>query len=229
MFEELKTYISSLISTQEAGTLLWYAIQAKKYQHGDILTTSNNIPAYNTVDEEKQLIKYISVVEELQTIGGNDRLVLSFKVATQGVAGEITMLTNDELLGFKSYLNKIKFAGTFIQVQSSEATKIAYSVTVDVDKTVINDSGAMIDGSTTTPMIDALQVFHSNKNENNFNSYLYKNKAEDALQQLTGVVDAEITEARYFDGANWVVFDRKLLSQAGYEELSVDDTIITII
>lgn len=212
--ELIRQEIQALIDNREPGGLAWYREKVLAYQHGDVLTIINNRPTYLVIDTQKQLVKHVSVVETFT----NGTLLVK-------IAGDnLTQLSSDVVAGIATYLQRVKVAGTLITVQSLPADMVAYNITVEVDKSVIDASGKAINGSD-TPIYDAIDKFHKNID---FNDVLYLSKVTDALQAVGGVLDVEITESRYFD-TTWKVIDRKYSSKAGYVNLDRNNSNLTIV
>ena len=214
----LQEEVQTLIDDREPGGKEWYRERVMAYQHGDSLVVINNRPGYSVIDETKQIVKHVSVVEE-QPNGA-----LLIKAARND--GSIIQLSVDEVAGLTAYLSRVKVAGTLITVQSLLPNQVAYDVVVEVDKSVLNETGQRVDGSADTPVFDTLEVFHQ---DIDFNDILYLSRATDALQEIEGVIDVQITAASYFDGTDWVAIDRKYASEAGYVRLDIDQSNLTII
>lgn len=90
-----------------------------QFQKGDELTIREDGLAfgYNEIDETKRIISQVSYSESSSDVNLDNKLIL--KVA-QGEKGHLSPVSGDDLVLITSYLNTIKFAGTRIEVTSSE-------------------------------------------------------------------------------------------------------------
>lgn len=109
--------ISETINKRINGTPDYYARALLQYQKGDELTVREDGLAfgYASVDESKQIITQVSYEESTDDVNLDSKLVL--KVAT-GDKGNLSAIPADELVQIRTYLNRIKFAGTRIEVTS---------------------------------------------------------------------------------------------------------------
>ncbi len=114
-WDETKDELDLKASQAVAGTNDWYALKALEFQYGDDLQVINGQPSYPVIDESKRIIKFSSYSEDL-TFGAT-----IIKVAKDDGSGNPARLTNDELIAFKYYLNKRKFAGTRVTGASQDS------------------------------------------------------------------------------------------------------------
>lgn len=220
--DDHKAMVEALIVEQEAGGLTWYRDRVLDYQHGDSLQVIENRLSYSAVDDSKKIVAHASVDESLN---GNGETQLEIKVA-KSIDGTLTVLDAQELAGLSTYLRVIKYAGTIINLQSLPANLVAYDVTVTIDQAVIDSEGKMIDGSTETPIFDAIDIQNNNPDGE---VELHVSTVEDVLQGVTGVVRARVTQARYYDGAAWQVFAVSYKSEASYVNLDRGQSNITYV
>ncbi len=217
MVDQHKAETDLKIVQQETGTLSWYRDKVLAYQHGDPLTLINNVPGYNLPDPAKQIIAHASL-KEVQV---NDETVIDIKVAKAN-GDDLEAIDVLELAGLQTYLAKIKFAGTKLLVQSLPPDQVYYDLDIEVDQTIIGLDGKRLDGTTDTPILDAIGAFHKSIGED---GVLYLSKVVDALQSISGVIDVEMSAAFYSDNG-WQAINRKWESPATYMELDVGQTII---
>ena len=212
-----KQEVEANINTQAFRGLDWYKDKVLQYQHGDSLVVAANQVVYPAIDPTKRIIAQVAIVES-QTNGS-----LEIKVAKD--ANGLTALSADELAGLQTYLNRIKIAGTLVTTTSGNAVLVRYNVNVEVDKLVLNGQAARIDGTTTTPVQEALEAFHQSLE---FNGTLFLSKATNAVQDVEGIIDVELT-ATYSDGVSWLPITRKLLPTSGYVSLYQEMTTINVL
>jgi len=228
MFMTHKQEVEELIQQDDFINLAWYENNMKGYQFGDSAIVTNNRIGYAITDEDKQIIKFVSAKEIEETVDGNTKYTVLIKVAKEE-NGAIAQLNTDEYSGANSYLRDFKVPGTSVRLETSEADKVSYTIDIERNPQILDADLKRIDGTDNTPIITALKAYHDDKNRNDFNTTLYLSRVTDALQAVEGVVDVEITEARYFDGTSFVPFSRKWEGNAGYEELDVDSLIINVV
>lgn len=212
--DQHKLDVQQLIDEQQNGIIDWYKEQILAYQHGDDVVVQNNRIIYETIDPAKQIIKQVDIDES--AVDGS----LTVKVAK---GNPLEPLTATELAGLQAYLARIKIAGTLITVASDPAILVRYTVGVEIDRLILNDNVERLDGTTTTPVQDALEAFHKSLQ---FNGTLYLSKASNAVQTVDGILDVQLT-AEYFNGSTWVAINRKFEPASGY--VSLDSTTLNVL
>ena len=124
--------ISKTISNRINGTPIYYIRAIKQYQKGDELMVREDGVAfgYAEVDTTKQIITQASYIESSSDVNLDNKLIL--KVAT-GDSGDLHAIDYEELVLIQSYINKIKFAGTRIEVTSQKGDLLIPRVSVYYD------------------------------------------------------------------------------------------------
>lgn len=127
--------ISNVINSRVNGTPAFYVNALLQYQKGDELTVREDGLAfgYASVDEGKRIITQASYSESTQDENIDNKLIL--KVAT-GTAGELHALDGEELPLLRAYIDKIKFAGTRVEITSLEGDVLIPRVSVYYDGAV---------------------------------------------------------------------------------------------
>lgn len=124
--------ISTAINGRVNGTPTFYANALLQYQQGDELSVREDGLAfgYANVDETKRIITQVSYIESTDDVNLDSKLIL--KVAT-GEKGHLTPLPVSEMIPVNAYINKLKFAGTRIEVISREGDVLIPRITVYYD------------------------------------------------------------------------------------------------
>lgn len=124
--------ISTAINQRVNGTPTFYANALLQYQQGDELTVREDGLAfgYAGVDETKRIITQVSYIESTDDTNLDSKLIL--KVAT-GEKGHLEPLSPAELIPVNAYINKMKFAGTRIEVISREGDVLIPHISVFYD------------------------------------------------------------------------------------------------
>lgn len=185
LFDSHKEEITSLIAAQRLGSLQWYVAQAKAYQHGDSLSWNNSSYRfeYNALDSDKQIISQSAAIE----VSGK----LVVKVAKSGTSG-LVPLAAAEKTAFSEYMDKIKFAGTRVQVISEQADDLQLDMHVVYDPLVFSNTGESLENSGSFPVEAAVKNFVQFLP---FNAAFVANELETAIKQVEGVSDVIIKEA----------------------------------
>jgi len=119
-FDLFKTEVDATIKSGVAGTLLWTAAIAKKYQYGDSLSyTADFLPYYATIDTTKQIVKYAAVSDV------NGVVVLR---AAKMVSAAPAKLASGELSGLTTYMLAVKPAGIQMVVRTADADSVLVNV-----------------------------------------------------------------------------------------------------
>lgn len=128
--------ISKVINNRINGTPTYYINALKQYQKGDELLVREDGLAfgYAEPDSTKQIVTQASYMESHSDVNLDNKLIL--KVAT-GEKGNLHAIDIEELIMIQAYINKIKFAGTRIEVTSQEGDVLIPRVSVYYDGAVM--------------------------------------------------------------------------------------------
>lgn len=182
LFDRHKKDVDEQISRNIVPTLRWYHAQALAFQYGDELVYDEATHSfkYLLADDTKRVIRYCAVQD-----AGN---TLSVLVATD-VDGKPGVVSEDILKAFKAYLNTIKIAGILLNIRSLPADKIRIRAKVYVSLMSMDSTGKRInDGS--KPVEEAIERYLNNIV---YGGTFNKTKCVDAIQQVEGVTDVELT------------------------------------
>lgn len=170
--------INDIIKDRINGTPSYYVNAALKYQHGDKLKIKDDGLGfgYEKTDETKRIITQASYQESSNPQSLDTKLIL--KVAT-GTNGKLSPLTEDQLTQVTAYINKIKFAGTYIEVVSRKGDIIIPRLTVFYD-------GSVMEEAMRSALDDALNKFIM---ETKFNSAIYVSSIVSCLMAVEHVTD----------------------------------------
>lgn len=180
MMDLFKAEIESILATLKPGTLLWYQEMCKAFQYGDNIVFTNSKYLYETIDEDKKIIKQCSVTE------GNKGLVI--KIAKEE-NDELVPLSSAEHDAFEAYVRLMKYAGTRISIVNSEANKLHVVLTVYYDPLILAADGTDITESN-YPVVEAIEAY---LRALPFNGRLKKSALLAAILAVEGVYDANIT------------------------------------
>lgn len=176
--------ISETINKRINGTPDYYARALLQYQKGDELTVREDGLAfgYASVDESKRIITQVSYEESTDDVNLDSKLVL--KVAT-GEKGNLSAIAADELVQIRIYLNRIKFAGTRVEVTSLPGDLLVPRLSVYWD-------GAVPETEVYDNIEAALNEYMMNID---FNAGIYVSKVIAAIRSAAHVTDVWIDEA----------------------------------
>lgn len=181
MFDVFRKDVDEQIAQNIVPTIRWYHTQALQFQYGDRLVYDEQVEAfkYPISNESKRVIKYCAVKDR----GG------SIQILVGGESGGLpSVLSNDILTAFKSYMNEVKIAGIILAIQSLPADNIRITAIIQVDPQIISTGGQQIsDGS--YPVRDAINEYlHGIVYGGTFN----KTKCVDMIQNVVGVIDVTL-------------------------------------
>ncbi|RHH14333.1 hypothetical protein DW228_05920 [Bacteroides fragilis] len=175
--------ISNVINSRVNGTPTYYANALLQYQKGDTLTVREDGLAfgYADIDETKRIITQVSYTESSDDRNLDSKLIL--KVAT-GENGNLTAISQEELVPIISYINKIKFAGTRVEVISHDGDVLVPRLTVYYD-------GAIPESDVYTNIEEKLKEYIMNIP---FDSSIYVSKVIESIRSAGHVTDVYIDE-----------------------------------
>lgn len=158
-----------------AGTRLWFAYIAKRYQHGDVLEFDEAfVPKYPTQDPAAQIISYAAVTESSAGV--------LLRVAKRQNSLPVK-LSASELAGLTYYMNEVKPAGMPLVVRSTDAD------VVQVTAQVFYQAGYV----PSTIVSQCVSQITSMLTNASFGEALRVNAVEDAMQAVTGVTNVRLT------------------------------------
>ena len=173
--------ISEAINGRINGTPAYYANALLQYQQGDELTVREDGLAfgYANIDETKRIVTQVSYMESTDDQNLDSKLIL--KVAT-GAKGSLSAIPPKELAPINAYINKLKFAGTRVEVISTKGDVLIPRLTVFHDGTVpeseVYDS---IEEQLNAYMMDI-----------DFDAAVYVSRLTDAIRRAKHVTDVHI-------------------------------------
>ncbi len=176
--------ISNTINNQVNGTPNYYANALLQYQKGDTLMVREDGLAfgYATVDETKHIITQVSYSESSSDVNLDNKLVL--KVAT-GQKGNLSAILQEDLVLINAYINKIKFAGTRIEVTSHNGDVLIPRISVYYD-------GAVLESEIYDAIESKLNEYIMNIE---FDSGIYVTKVIEAIKKVEHVTDVYIDDS----------------------------------
>jgi hypothetical protein len=217
LWDLFRSEIELKIKNAIAGTLGWYQSQVFLFQFGDnlIYNQSNGQYQYAAIDAIKQIVKRCAVNEAQNGY-------LLFKVAKLN-NNLPEALSNTEAAALSSYLDKIRFAGTKIQVVTGngDLIRIEFVIIYDpiIPQSIIH-----------TNVKATIQAFVT---ELAYNAEFRVIRLIDAIQSVDGVVDVTSSnvQTRLSLSAPWVVIPVSHIPNYGYYQLDnslgnkLDDTL----
>lgn len=173
--------ISKVINNRINGTPTYYINALKQYQKGDeILVREDGLAfGYAETDSTKQIVTQASYMESHSDVNLDNKLIL--KVAT-GDKGSLHAIDIEELTMIQAYINKIKFAGTRIEVTSGEGDVLVPQVSVYYD-------GAVMESVVYDLIEEQLNVFMQ---DIKFDSTIYVSDIIAAIRSAEHVTDVYI-------------------------------------
>lgn len=205
LFDYHRDEVLSIVATQKPHSLQWYVTKARLFQVGVPLPEDSDTYATTTDDPSIAIVKYAAAIELSNMI--------RIKAAKES-GDALAALSPGELSSFTGYMNKIKDAGIRLQVTSGNPDVLQLAINVYYDPLVLSASGARLDGSSSTPILSAVNAFLKNLP---FNGVFILNDFITALQAIEGVKIGHIVTAQ----ANYALtpflpIDVKYTPDAGY-------------
>ncbi len=211
LFDLFKTDVTEIVRSEKAHTLAWYVTKAKAYQHGVSLPADTDVYAVvPPVDEAVLIVAAASATE-------SNLNVIRVKAA-KGEPGALEALSAPELTGLRAYMKRIKDAGVRLNVTSDDPDDLKVGMRLYYNPLILDSDGARLDGTSDTPVKDAINAYLSNLP---FNGEFSQNAFVDAIQAVEGVVFVEVLtlEANY-GSTPYVPIPVAYLPDAGYMVLN---------
>lgn len=173
--------ISEAINGRINGTPAYYANSLLQYQQGDELTVREDGLAfgYANIDETKRIVTQVSYMESTDDRNLDSKLIL--KVAT-GAKGSLSAIPPKELAPINAYINKLKFAGTRVEVISTKGDVLIPRLTVFHD-------GAVPESEVYDSIEEQLNAYMM---DIDFDAAVYVSRLTDAIRRAKHVTDVHI-------------------------------------
>lgn len=174
--ESWRSDVESAAAANRYGTKEWWHAKVKAWQDGDMVQVLDGVVAYPIVDETKQKITFVALVEEGRT--------LYAKVA-QGSVGALSSLTQEEVERLQDYINDIKPIGIRAVAQSFDGDQI------NIPSLIIYYDGERNKTEVETEIRAAINSYLANIV---FGGKIYKSKIIEAIAAVSGVKDVLLTQ-----------------------------------
>lgn len=219
LLDIFKIEVDETISKLKPHSLRWYAEKSKLFQYGyDLLPETDYYDNSNLTDDQVQNSRIISYAAVIELTRG-----LRIKVAkTAGT--DLGPLDSQELDSFIAYMKEVKDAGVKLNITSTNADSLLLDIKIIFDPLVINSLGQRIDGTSLTPVPDAIRKHLRNLP---FNGVFSVQKMVDAIQAVEGVVDLNVNQVQSKYGAlPFTSVNISVVPDSGY--LRIDDADLTL-
>jgi hypothetical protein len=203
LFDRHKEDVNAALAKAKPGTAEWYAGKVKEFQQGDQLLVDDEGIHYPSGSSGLKLVFQATAKENDQT----GKLFIKVAAADAVAPGGLRALTAAELTQVRGYLNRIRFAGTRIELVSRDADLLRIAGQIYYDPLL---DLASVKASVRASLVGYLQKL-------DFDGQVFKARLEDAIQLATGVKSLEITavSARSGQGQS-VTITRVYETEAGY-------------
>ncbi|WP_188556484.1 hypothetical protein [Hymenobacter glacieicola] len=202
LWDRFRADVDRIVALAPVGTPAWYVAMAKFWQAGDELLVVNNTVGYEVGTSGPKLVTQATAKENPNT----GRLFI--KVAKAGsAAGTLAPLSDAELTQLRGFFDRVRFAGTRLEVVSREADRL--QLTGEVYYNPLLDLA-----SVKAAVRSALQRYLG---QLEFDGQVYVSRLVDAIQAVSGVKDVLLSRVAARVGqAAPVVFGRVYETAAGY-------------
>ncbi|MBS0647400.1 MAG: nucleotidyltransferase [Verrucomicrobia bacterium] len=220
LHDTFKSDVDETISRLKPHSLRWYAEKAKNFQNGYNLVPEADYYDNTGIDpdliEASKIIAYAAVVEQTRGV--------RIKVA-KNLGTDLGPTAQTELFSFTAYMKEIKDAGVKVRITTGPADDLKMSLRVIYNPLVLNAAGERIDGTSATPVPDAIREHLKNLP---FNGVFSIQKLVDAIQAVEGVSDLNVDSITSRYGAlPYTAINVSLVPDAGYLRITDENLTIT--
>lgn len=210
LWDTYRDDVDSSLLLLKPHTARWYAEKARAFQYGFSLVDGEDY--YDNTGIDPDTVAASQVVAQAAVVDQNGQLVIK---ANREISGDLEPLSVAQFDAFEGYMGQIKDAGIKVQILSFQADKLKLEIDVYYDPLVIGPDGARLDGTSTTPVKDAIQVF---LRALPFDGEFVKAHLIDAIQAVDGVFVPEprSCQATRFDSASFSSVDIAYQPYSGF-------------
>ncbi len=210
LWDRHRVDVDAIVARAAVGTPGWYADRAKEWQKDDgtLAVQPSGAIGYATLNPAARIITQATAKENAQT---GKLFIKGAKAGT--TAGTLAALSNAELVEVRGYFDRIRFAGTRLEVVSRDADRLQVSGIVYYDPLLDLTAVQAAVGTAARTYLAALD----------FDGQVYVSRFTDYLQAVAGVRDvAPLALAARVGTAAPLAFDRVYETAAGY--IVLEDT-----
>lgn len=232
IFDTHKADTEAVITSKTPHWPSWYSGKALAFQYGHSLLIDSD--KYLVDDPDARIIAYAASVE---TFDG----YLKIKVAKSS-SGTLDKLSGEwpnngssapmsdasggsgEKLAFYMYMQQIKDAGVKLRFVSQDPDHLRLVIDAYYDPMVLDNEGKRLDGTTNTPLQDAIDSYIENLP---FNGEYSNMALTDVMQAVEGIKIPQILSAESYWGAyDWAAISAKYNPEAGWMKIYDGDLTI---
>lgn len=217
LFDIFKTEVDYTIAQDKTHRPQWYVNKAKAFQYGYNLVAEqdyyDNTGIADDLIAASKIVAYAAIVEEP-----------SIRMKVAKLSGtNLAKLTVPELAAFVAYMKRVKDTGVKLHggtltspatITSTDPDKLRLVVRVKYNPLVLNTTGARIDGTSPTPVKDAVKSYINNLE---FNGVFDVQKLERAMLDVDGVTSLKIDQIQTKYGAlAFTAVDIDFVPDSGY-------------
>lgn len=221
------------MAKQKIHSKQWYRQKAIDFLFGfAVKAGTDEFDTEDATDEEIEAAKVVKQAACIKMISSSGYGILRVKAATEDGDGNLQPLPVEQFEALKYYFMRYAVdAGTQLRVTTGNADDLLLRLDVYYDPLVISTTGARLDGTADTPVLDAINEYLKSLE---FNGALYISDLIAAIRQVDGVRLAKCLEARSKYGAydynadviNAGLIDEIRVADAGYMKL--DENVLQI-
>lgn len=178
ILDSLKADIEEIADSAAAGNNKWLQNRMFEFQYGDVVTLTDGVPSYTTVDESKRIITQCAVKD----IGNG---IVAIKVA-KGEAAPFVPLEAAELTALQNY-----YYGTATTEGIGFSGVKAQFITLNPDRLCVSADiyfyGQYVEATVKAAVIAAINTFLSSFADEAFGGRVYLIRLVDAIQAVEGV------------------------------------------
>lgn len=233
LFIVFRTELETEMAKQKIHSKQWYRQKAIDFLFGfAVKPGTDEFDTEGAADEEIAAAKVVKQAACIKMISSSGYGILRVKVATEDGDGNLQKLPAEQYEALKYYFMRYAVdAGTQLKVTTGDADDLLLKLDVYYDPLVISTTGARLDGTADTPVLDAINEYLKSLE---FNGALYVSDLIAAIRQVDGVRLAKCLEARSKYGSydynadvlNAGLIDEIRVADSGY--MKIDESVLQI-
>lgn len=220
LFELHKNEVQNLLDNQIITNLAYYRNLLFNYRDGHTFDREA-LQYIGTYTEEQIISSKIIKRVAIQSVRIENVNTLYVKLATEDESGKLIKIDSQTLDRIEDYVF-VNSNAIQIVYFSEDADKLRLEINVFIDPSIIGVDGARIDGTSNTPIPDAITSFLENKNFK-FDGEIILAQLVNTIQEVEGVENEAVrivkAEASFKRDVEFKEFKERYTAQSGYYEL----------
>lgn len=210
------------MAKQKVHSKQWYRQKALDFQYGfSVIPGTDQFDNTGKSEDEIEGSKIVAQAACIKMISSSGYGILRVKAAKL-VGAELEQLSEPELSALRYYfMRHAADAGTQLKVTSGPADLLKLKIDVYFDPLVLSSNGERLDGSGSTPVVDAIKSYLKSLD---FNGSLIIGTLENAIRSVHGVSEETVIKEAFSKYGSYTYYTENVQNVGKIDAIRVADS-----